>query len=340
VGRRRILHFHFRPKHNVGDAAVVLAVRQLLDAPLGHPRWTSRPIKDLRRADPGQLLRLINSHDLVVVGGGGLFSRWGLPVNNAVLEGVRPPLVVFGAGLNRNVGDGDLDPAQMASAVALGRKAAAVSVRDQATADWLAAIGVPAVVTGDPALFLAGRRPWWFRATGELRIGVNLAAHGWAGQDQHLDRALGALEAVMGELATRPGAQFYYLRHTDREEPLARRLRTRFPGLRICRQDAAGLHHVYGHLDLVISMMLHSAILAAGNGVPVVNMAYDAKNSAFLRDLGHPGWSLPVETVTAEGLRAVVNGILADGNDDPFGPALARFRESTEAFVARVTSLL
>lgn len=339
MARRRVLHFHFRPKHNVGDAAVVLAVRQLLAAPLGHPRWTSRPIKDLRLADPGQLLRLINGHDLVLVGGGGLFSRWGLPVNEAVLDGIRPPLVIFGAGLNRNVADGELDPERVASAVALGRKAAAVAVRDQATADWLAGLGVPATLTGDPALFLASRKPWWFRESGALRIGVNLAAHGWAGQDRYLGRALEALETVMGELAGRPGIRFHYLRHTDREESLARRLRRRFPGLRICRQDAAGLRYVYGRMDLVISMMLHSAIFAAGNGVPVVNMAYDAKNGAFLRDLGRPGWSLPVETVTADRLGAVVNEVLADRNGDPFGPALARFREHTDTFVTRVASL-
>lgn len=309
--RLRIAHLHFRTRHNAGDAAVVLAIRQLLHGPLGRPRWTSIRLRELNPpASPG-LAGRINRHDLVIVGGGGLYSRWGLPLDAAALASIRVPLVVFGAGLNRNLADPPLSAAQLDSIARLHECASLASVRDGASQQLLARLGHPAVLTGDPALWLLPRRPWLLRpglagpAAGP-RIGLNLAAHGWAGQAECLESVLAACLPVLRELAGQPGARLVYLVHGDAERRLLPRLRRGLPGLLACRAGPAGLRWMYGQLDLVISMMLHSSILAVAAGTPVINLAYDDKNRAFMDDIGRGAWQLPADGVDAARLHGLV----------------------------------
>lgn len=344
--RLRIAHLHFRTRHNAGDAAVVQAIRQLLDAPLDRPRWTSIRLRELNPpASPG-LARRINRHDLVIVGGGGLYSRWGLPLDPAVLAALSRPLVVFGAGLNRNLADPPLSAAQLDSIDLLHQRAALASVRDSASQQLLAGRGHRAELTGDPALWLAPRRPWLPRpglagpAAGP-RIGFNLAAHGWAGQAQCLDAVLDACLPVLRELAAARGARLVYLVHSDAERQLLPRLRAALPALRVCRAGPAVLRWTYGQLDLVISMMLHSSILAAAAGTPVINLAYDDKNRAFMEDIGRAGWQLPADGVTAGALAALVERALAAGPAAAAPPdRMAAFRTATDAFIAGLAALV
>lgn len=352
MGRLRVAHIHFRTRHNVGDSAVVLAIRQLLDGPLRRPRWSSIGLRDLGQpASPG-LARRINRHDLVIVGGGGLYSRWGLPLDPAALSAIKVPLVVFGAGLNRNLADPPLSAAQLDSIGQLHELARLASVRDSASQRLLAGLGHQAVLGGDPALWLQPRRPWlqWARlqwpglsggpAAGP-RIGFNLAAHGWAGQAECLEPVLAACVPVLQALAARPGARLVYLVHSDAERELLPRLQAVLPGLLACRAGAAGLRWIYGQLDLVISMMLHSSILAAAAGTPVINLAYDDKNRAFMEDIGCGAWQLPADGVESRLLGELAQRALAMGHAAAVDPAtLAMFRARTDEFITGVAALV
>jgi polysaccharide pyruvyl transferase WcaK-like protein len=336
----RILHVHFRTHGNVGDAAVVLAIRQLVDAAVPGVRWSARPMQLLRGApDPG-VLAFVNAHDLVIVGGGGFCSRFALPLDAGLLAGITAPLVLFGVGYNRNAGDPPLDDAQRASLAAIGHQARLVSVRDGATGALFAALGRDAVLTGDPAVFLRPQRPWWPRRRRRPRaIGVNLAAHGWTGQAAGLAGVVDAVAAALRALAADGDTECFYLQHTRAEDAVLRRLARELPGLRRCRYAAPGLAWTYGQLDLVVSMMLHSTLLAFAAGVPVVNVAYDDKNTAFFADLGRPERSLPAATVTAAALVTACRAALAAPRDRE--QALrARYAAATDGFVRGLAALL
>lgn len=310
--RLRVVHFHFRPRYNVGDEAVVLAVRQLVETAIGPVRWTSRRLRVLQQPIAVRQQRHINAHDLVIVGGGGLYSRWGLPLDTRAVAGIGLPLVVYGAGLNRNLDDGPLEPAQLDSIHRLHERAALASVRDEASRTLLASLGHEAQCTGDPALFLTPRPQRQCDGTGRPLIGINFAAHGWQGQERLLDTVLDRCVPVLRELAARQDAGLCYLVHARAELPLLPRLRAALPGLRIVHLPAPQLAHAYQQMSLVVSMMLHSSILAWAAGVPFVNIGYDDKNRAFMADIGRLAYHLPVDGMTDGHLRAAVDAALAD----------------------------
>lgn len=331
----RVLHVHFKPRHNVGDAAVVLAIRQLVDAQLPGVSWSSLPVRVLREPPTPRLLRFINGHDAVIVGGGGFCSKHALPLDDDLVAAIGPPLTLFGVGHNRHLGDPGLDANQRASLGLLARRARAVSVRDRATLALIEDLGGHATLTGDPALFLRPARPWFGPRRRRARaIGFNLACHGWTDQARQLEPLLALYGEVIRTLSAAGDTDLWYLVHADAEQATARRLRRDCPGLRICRLPPAQLLHTYGQLDLVLSMMLHSSLFAFAAGVPVVNLAYDGKNRAFLDDIGHPERCLPLAGITAGTVLQACQAALAEPGKAEAAALRERYAQATRAFVA------
>jgi polysaccharide pyruvyl transferase WcaK-like protein len=125
--------------------------------------------------------------------------------------------------------------------------------------------------------------------------------------------------------------------HTDSEVPIARRLRRSVPRLRVVRAGAPALRWFYGELDLMLSMMLHSSILAFAAGTPVVNLAYDDKNRAFMADTGHPERCLDGLTATLSEVLLASRSALAAGRLPP--DRLSAWHDATRHFVARLIAL-
>ncbi len=64
---------------------------------------------------------------------------------------------------------------------------------------------------------------------------------------------------------------------------------------------------VYGRLDLLLGMRMHSNILAAIQGVPFVAVSYEYKTEGIARDLGLHQFCLPCNQVTPQKLLEKVN---------------------------------
>jgi polysaccharide pyruvyl transferase WcaK-like protein len=62
------------------------------------------------------------------------------------------------------------------------------------------------------------------------------------------------------------------------------------------------LKSVYGLMDVFIATRLHSAILAAGSGVPTLAISYHFKTRAIARRLGIEQWVVETGTVEADSL--------------------------------------
>lgn len=335
----RVLHVHFKAKHNVGDAAVVEAVRQLAGSALGRRvTWTSMLVSRLREPASDRLLRFIDSHDLVIIGGGGFVSKHALPLNDELIAKIRAPIVLYGIGHNRHFGDPELGREQQASLALLARKATLVGVRDSATLRMLASLGAQPLLTGDPALFLCPRKPWRVPPRLSPAIGINLACHGWGQQKALLDHVLALYADVLRRLAASHAPQVLYMVHTDTEVPVALSLRREFPSLRICRYPAAKLLYVYGRLDLALSMMLHSSLLACAAGTPVVNVAYDEKNLAFMEDIGHTDRCFPVSSARTDAVHRACDAILDGCSREP-GLARRTYGAAMDEFVSQLAAL-
>lgn len=332
----RILHVHFKTRHNVGDAAVVLAIRELVNARLGRTRWSSLPVRTLREPPTPRMLRFINGHAAVIIGGGGFCSKHALPLDERLVAAIEPPITLFGVGHNRHLDDPGLDERQRASLGLLAKRARLIGVRDRVTQALFAGLGAAATLTGDPAIFLRPARPWWGpRRRRPRAFGFNLACHGWTGQQARLEPLLDIYREVIDTLGADGAADLWYLVHADAERDVARRLHRACPRLRICRLAPAQLLHTYGQLDLVVSMMLHSSLFAFAAGVPVVNLAYDEKNRAFLEDIGHPERCLPAATATARDVLDACRQALAEPDQAAAAAVRERYAAVTREFVER-----
>lgn len=334
----RIVHFHYNVpgNTNIGDEAHVLAIQdslraqmlgvQIIDRPISFlckyqlpasvPGSHSMPLgihnaaRRLRGQSYAALLAEVNSADMVVIGGGGVYMDHLLPFNVPLIDSISVPIVVVGAGLNRNTGSAPFSAEQVESIVALGTRAKLQSVRDYNTLEFLRQYGVRSEMTGDPAMFL--KTDPVKKAGGGLRIGLNIAAHGWKQQTQYEDAIVIAYADMAKKLATEQGAVFkYFIHHPGelRAIELLRRQGVKFE--EIISGDARTVKAAYAGVDLAVSMMLHSTIFAFGEGVPVVCVGYDDKNRAFMELTGQLGQFVPVSEINERRLDVVVHNLAA-----------------------------
>lgn len=96
-------------------------------------------------------------------------------------------------------------------------------------------------------------------------------------------------------------------------------------------RDVSAFADIAGRLDLILSVRLHGAVLGAAAGIPVVGIAYDAKVSGFMDDIGLPDQGLPVDASAGEIRDAVLRSLADDGLSARVaagvGAARARTRE-------------
>lgn len=120
-GRRlRLFHFDIKTYGNYGDTLLFEAVRQVFNT-FGGGRYfevsDTRPLRD--PVGPALVSYLNENFDAVVVGGGGLFLRdtnvnvrsgWQWNISLEMLRRIEKPLILFGVGNNRFIGQEDFSP--------------------------------------------------------------------------------------------------------------------------------------------------------------------------------------------------------------------------------------
>ncbi len=116
---------------------------------------------------------------------------------------------------------------------------------------------------------------------------------------------------------------------------------TSVPGLRVFHLPAPQLAWAYRQMNLVVSMMLHSSIMAFAAGVPFVNIGYDDKNRAFMSDIGRLDYFLPATDLTRERLLAAGETAIQDGDALVSGKLLLQqLADRSAAFSRAVAGLV
>jgi len=309
---KTIIHIHVRDKKNKGDAAIVLAVQEALRQRFPGCRLIDLPVECLKKYDARTLAR-INSADLAVVGGGGIFYRYFLPFSLKMMAAIKTPIIIFGVGYIREIGARSLQKSEIAGIVALARRAKLIGVRDYYTKTFLARNKIaPAKieVIGDPAILLKEIKP---ESTGglsssRLKIGLNLNYSGWLGFGKWRDDILAAYRETAEYFQKNFRAQIYYLKHHPGEDNIWPDLKIK--NLKIVDWPPREQKYLYGRLDLVIGMMLHSAVLAFGALTPEINVAYDLRNRSFARFISCPELVVDLKELKRGGLLKKARSVL------------------------------
>ena len=178
---------------------------------------------------------------------------------------------------------------------------------------------------------------------GAVAVGLNIAAHGWKQQQAHMEKIVQAYAEFARTLAASRPVQFYYFVHHPGELAAVAALKARGVQLAaVVQGNARAMRAAYAGMDVVVSMMLHSAILAFGAGVPTVAVGYDTKNRSFMELTGQQGRYIDVQHVTAPQLVQAASAVLAHKKTTAAALAStkATLRTRSDAFTEQVVALL
>lgn len=304
-----IAHIHVWDKKNKGDVGIVLAVQELLQSSLGKIKIIDLPIEALKNFNQVNL-RKINSADLVVIGGGGILYRYFMPFDNRVIQAIKKPIIIFGVGYIREVGSRPLKKDWIKSIINLTKKATLVGVRDYYTKKFLITNGInknKINLIGDPAIFLSEKKPKNLKLKGKIKIGFNLNYSGWLGFGQWEKDILKAYLETINYFQNKYQANIYYLMHHPDEINILNKIK--IPRLKIIDQPASEQKYIYGQLDLVIGMMLHSSVMAFGAGIPEINVAYDIRNKNFAKFIHCPELVIPLAKLSSGALLSTAKNV-------------------------------
>lgn len=206
----------------------------------------------------------LNSFDFLMVGGGGLFigappkpfdtfDKWG--------RSLKPGLAFFGVSVER------LDPEYEAVTKLLIEKSRFFIVRDTRSFELLRKLS-PKVELAPDITFLYPRRVK--RDSAPEHIGVNLR------KTDNCDASLWAasINSLKGKKVLVPMSDLEDCHDLDAMSGVE--------GERLSSFDIS----VYGRLEFMVAMRLHSVIFAVQNAVPVIGIAYAPKVRNLFSDLG------------------------------------------------------
>ncbi|MDP2874025.1 MAG: polysaccharide pyruvyl transferase family protein [bacterium] len=284
-----IAHFHVWDQKNKGDHAIVLAVQELLEQALGKIKFVDLAARDLRELNE-KILKKVNRADLVVVGGGGIYYEWFMPFDSEGIKKIEPPLVLYSIGYIRMLGMRRLAKTDLETIRTLNERASFSSVRDFHTKQFLIRAGVPKdkiQVIGDPAIFLSEQKtrkiPF---PKNRPKIGLNACYHGWMKFGQFEKPILESLFLAGQTLSQKHHAKLYYMKQHPDEEYVIKNLQDRGLDLTVVDLPPRQQKWAYRQLDLLIGMMMHSAVLSFGAETPQINIGYDIKNRSFAKYIG------------------------------------------------------
>jgi hypothetical protein len=139
----RLVHVGIHRNTNAGDTLLFPAVRCLLQKELALIEFSLLGVHEPVTSDT---IDFINSHDGLIIGGGGLFlkdtnpnsiSGWQWACPRELMERIRVPVAVFAVGYNRFRGQEDFDGAFSESMNALAAKSDFFSLRNSGSVEAL-----------------------------------------------------------------------------------------------------------------------------------------------------------------------------------------------------------
>ncbi|MDR2771414.1 MAG: polysaccharide pyruvyl transferase CsaB [Clostridiales Family XIII bacterium] len=305
----RILISGYYGAGNIGDESILTVVAENLRARLSDveitvlsqsPEATAKKhaVRSVNRRSPA-VIREIRRCDLLISGGGSLLqdvtSRKSILYYLAVMWAAfffRKDVFIYSQGIGPIVSKQN----RRLTAWTL-RRAAGIVVRDEASAELLAEIGVPrerVVVTADPVLrvkkaeLAAGRA---ILAREGFDVDGAGPAVGFAVRERRTDSEfVDELCLSVRRLLDESGARvllipFHYAEDLPVIEELERRLSGKVLAIKN-KYLTEEMLSIIGNMDLLVGVRLHALIYAAVMETPMIAVSYDPKINSFMHSLG------------------------------------------------------
>jgi polysaccharide pyruvyl transferase WcaK-like protein len=280
----RIIFFQVISKINRGDQAAAKAIKQLLKKKFRGAKIISRNVKKLHLLTQKEIQMLENS-DLIVIGGGGQYSKWLYPKSSKHLKKICTPIIIYSVGHLKNFEGEELTKKQKEKIKELNAISSLSSVRDATSLKFIKSLGLEADLVCDPAIFLKTKNKRKNKSK-KTYLGINIASHGWANQDKWLNKIIGIYIEFIKTLNDKEKISVYYFKHSPKENEIIKKLRKEIKNFIIIDEKPRKMLQKYAKMDFFIGMMLHSTILAFNANTPMISVAYDEKNKSFMELIG------------------------------------------------------
>ncbi|MDR1735723.1 MAG: polysaccharide pyruvyl transferase CsaB [Oscillospiraceae bacterium] len=223
-------------------------------------------------------------------------------------------VLMYGCGIGPIVGERN----RRLTTRVLDRRVETITLREEGSREELKRMGVtnPRILTtADPALILTPAEPEKVDSlmlSQQLPPGgryIGFALRNWPGLEEKVDAIARAADYAYHSFGLTP-VYIPIERKQDIHAATLASSRTSCP--HILLREAGTARVAIGlmcRMEVVVAMRLHALIFAAGQGIPVVGIAYNEKVSAFLDYIGQ-NLSTPLEQITVEQLiRHIENAV-------------------------------
>ncbi|MEB3360093.1 MAG: polysaccharide pyruvyl transferase CsaB [Synechococcales bacterium] len=285
---------------NGGDEALLATLLQMLPEdvdPLvlsGNPAQTHEQygVTAYPRKSAIALLKSLRQADAFIWGGGSLMQDVTSAFNPVYYGGLMGLAQAY--GLRAIAWAQGIGPLQRTITRQITRRVlgqcAAVSVRDQASAQLLADWQIPFILAPDPVWALDSQPVAGLWDLPAPRVAVVLRPHP-ALTPQRLDCLTRAL--VLFQQATNACLLLIPFQ-PSRDLAIAEHIQPRLPGVSqiLLLTDPRQLKGVFKGVEMAIAMRLHGLIMAAASECRCFALSYDPKVSQLMADLQLPGWEL------------------------------------------------
>ena len=316
-----IMYYHVDTS-NRGDWAIKKSIVEAIQKRL-NISFAFLSVKNDELTEERILKQLNTDCSALMIAGSGLYtnypksSNWYFPCKTELFEKIKVPIMLIGLGCNQNLKGGILNSElkeETKQSIKLINELSVIStVRDQKTYDILTGIGVTKhQLMLDPANFLdVKQRPK------EKRVAIQIAQHA-----PILGRFDGTTElrnynvetfAKIAESLISMKYEVVFIAHDALENSLIVDLQRLVPEIKGLNTDNLDtMLEEYARCEFVVSLKMHSAIMAFASETPTIQVYYDQKSIEYLKMIKCPELGICVFDNYYEQLKDKVDMMLND----------------------------
>jgi len=310
INRLRLVHIGLHENGNAGDTLLFPVIRALLQKLLG---WVEFTLVNVRDAVTLELIDLINTHDGVIIGGGGLFlkdtnynqiSGWQWACSLDLLEKIKVPIVVFAVGYNRFREQEEFDEIFYQNISLLVQKSAFFSLRNRGSINKIKNYIDPSlhsklIFQPCPTTLLSRFYPYEKEQikngkTMALNIPFDRSNLRYFYQEssifKYLSEAIREMEAKEWNVVL-----YNNINRSDSEaSSWFNKYGISLPQLNLQGMPPSKVIYWYNNTDAVIGGRGHAQMIPFGLNIPIFSLISHDKLGWFLEDIGHPEWGVEI----------------------------------------------
>lgn len=325
----RLVHLCFTQNTNAGDTLLFPAVRELFQKKVGGIDFT---LLNVHQPVTEDTIKMINQHDGLIIGGGGLFlvdtnpnkiSGWQWPCPIELLEEIKVPIIVFGVGYNRFRNQEDFSEQFKKSIQKLVEKSTFFGLRNHGSVESIKQY-LPEKYYSKlkfqpcPTTLLTEYYPRIPQMKNKKNriVAINIAMDRpnmrFGVMENEIFETIGEIINDIRRKNWRP-ILYSHLSIDHEAANLLHIKKVEIEELNLDKKAPREVIKAYSEVSLAIGMRGHAQMIPFGLERPIYSLISHNKLQYFLEDIHHPEWGIDIQS---NRLRDEINNFIDNYNAD------------------------